>query len=147
MRVHPVFNTVEFRICDVPMTVQETITIAAFFQAICAKIYSLRRQNINFINYQRALINENKWRSSRYGIEGKLIDFGKEKEVPMKDLFDELLDFVDSVADELGSRTHLEKVKDIFTNGTGADQQLRVFKETGSLIEVVKYIETSFLKV
>jgi glutamate---cysteine ligase / carboxylate-amine ligase len=55
--------------------------------------------------------------------------------------------FVDSVADELGSRSHLNKVKDIFTNGTGADQQLRVFKETGSLIEVVKYIETSFLKV
>jgi carboxylate-amine ligase len=147
LRVHPVFNTVEFRICDVPMTIQETITIAAFFQAICAKIYSLRRQNINFINYQRALINENKWRASRYGIEGKLIDFGKEKEVPIQDLILELLDFVDSVVDELGSRKHLEKVKDIFTSGTGADQQLKVFNETGSLIEVVKYIETSFLKV
>ena len=111
------------------------------------KIYSLRRQNINFINYQRSLINENKWRASRYGIEGKLIDFGKEKEVPIQDLILELLDFVDSVVDELGSRKHLEKVKDIFTKGTGADQQLKVFHETGSLIEVVKYIETSFLKV
>jgi len=93
------------------------------------------------------VINENKWRASRYGIEGKLIDFGKEKEVPIQDLILELLDFVDSVVDELGSRKHLEKVKDIFTNGTGADQQLKVFNETGSLIEVVKYIETSFLKV
>ena len=147
LRVHPVFNTIEFRICDVPMTVQETITITALFQAICAKIYSLRRQNINFINYQRALINENKWRASRYGIDGKLIDFGKEKEIPTKDLINELLDFVDGVVDELGSRKHIEKVHQIFETGTGADRQLRVFNETGSLIEVVKYIEQSFLAV
>jgi carboxylate-amine ligase len=59
LRVHPIYNTIEFRICDIPMTIQETITITAIFQAICAKIYTLRRQNINFINYQRALINEN----------------------------------------------------------------------------------------
>ena len=145
LRVHPVFNTIEFRICDVPMTIQETITITALFQAICAKIYSLRRQNINFINYQRALINENKWRASRYGIEGKLIDFGKEKEVPVKELIDELLEFVDGVLDELGSRHEVEKVHDIFKTGTGADRQLNVFKNTGSLIEVVKNIEDSFL--
>lgn len=145
LRVHPVFNTIEFRICDVPMTIQETITITAMFQAICAKIYSLRRQNINFINYQRALINENKWRASRYGIDGKLIDFGKEKEVDTKELIIELLEFVDGVVDELGSRAHIQKVHDIFKNGTGADRQLQVFKDTGSLVEVVKYIEQSFL--
>jgi carboxylate-amine ligase len=145
LRVHPIYNTIEFRICDVAMTMQETITIAAIFQAICAKIYSLRRQNINFINYQRALINENKWRASRYGIEGKLIDFGKEKEIPTQDLIIELLEFIDGVIDELGSRHHVDKVHDIFKNGTGADRQLAIFKETGSLIDVVKYIEQSFL--
>jgi len=146
LRVHPVYNTIEFRICDVPMTVQETATIAALFQALCAKIYTLRRQNINFINYQRALINENKWRASRYGIDGLLIDFGKEKEVPVKELIDELLEFVDGVVDDLGSRKHIEKVQEILTNGTGADRQLKVFKETGNLVEVVKYIEESILK-
>lgn len=147
LRVHPVYNTIEFRICDIPMTIQETITIAALFQAICAKIYSLRRQNINFINYQRALINENKWRASRYGIDGLLIDFGKEKEVHVKELINELLEFVDGVVDELGSRHHIEKVQNIFNTGTGADRQLATYKETGSLIEVVKLIESSFLVV
>ncbi len=78
LRVHPFFNTVEFRICDVPMTVSETIAIAGLFQAVCAKIYKLHSQNLNFIQYSRALINENKWRASRYGIDGRLIDFGKE---------------------------------------------------------------------
>ncbi len=147
LRVHPVYNTIEFRICDIPMTIQETITIAALFQAICAKIYSLRRQNINFINYQRALINENKWRASRYGIDGLLIDFGKEKEVHVKELINELLEFVDGVVDELRSRHHIEKVQNIFNTGTGADRQLATYKETGSLIEVVKLIESSFLVV
>jgi carboxylate-amine ligase len=146
LRVHPTYNTIEFRICDIPMTIQETITITAIFQAICAKIYTLRRQNINFINYQRALINENKWRASRYGIDGKLIDFGKEKEIPTKELIIELLEFVDDVVDDLGSRHHIEKVHQIFATGTGADRQLKIFKETGSLVEVVKYIEQSFLK-
>src|SRR5580698_1070485 len=97
LRVHPFFNTVEFRICDVPMTVDETICIAALFQSICAKIYKLRSRNMNYIQYSRALINENKWRASRYGIDGHLIDFGKEEEVNTRVLIYELLDFVDDV--------------------------------------------------
>ncbi|MEO9209616.1 MAG: carboxylate-amine ligase, partial [Ginsengibacter sp.] len=92
LRVHPFFNTVEFRICDVTLTAQETITIAALFQGICAKIYKLRTQNLNFMIYPRMLINENKWRAGRYGIEGSMIDFGKETEVNTRVLIYELLD-------------------------------------------------------
>ncbi len=82
----------------------ETIAIAALFQALCAKLYKLRMQNLNFIIYQRALVNENKWRAGRYGIEGSLIDFGKESEVNTRLLIYELMDFVDDVVDDLGSR-------------------------------------------
>jgi carboxylate-amine ligase len=146
LRVHPFFNTVEFRICDVPMNIMETMTIAALFQAICAKIYKLRNQNLNFMIYQRSLINENKWRASRYGIDGKLIDFGKETEVDTKALIYELLDFVDDVVDELGSRHVVEYVSKIFEVGTGADRQLKVYKETGSLVSVVDYIHDQFLR-
>ena len=147
LRVHPFFNTVEFRICDVPMTINETITIAALFQAICAKIYKLRGQNLNFMIYQRSLINENKWRAGRYGIDGTLIDFGKETEVNTRSLIYELLDFVDDVVDELGSRHIISYVSKIFEQGTGADRQLAVFKETGSLVSVVDYIHDQFLVV
>jgi carboxylate-amine ligase len=147
LRVHPFFNTVEFRICDVPLTINETMAIAALFQAICAKIYKLRSQNLNFIVYQRSLINENKWRASRYGIEGKLIDFGKETEVDTKLLIYELLDFVDDVVDQLGSRHIIQNITKIFETGTGADRQLAVFKETGSLISVVDYIHDQFLQM
>ncbi|WP_346319491.1 carboxylate-amine ligase [Chitinophaga sp. YIM B06452] len=147
LRVHPFFNTVEFRICDVPLTLQETITLAALFQAICVKIYKLRTQNLNFIIYNRALVNENKWRASRYGIDGNLIDFGKEMEVNTRALIYELLDFVDDVLDDLGTRSVVtDGVNRILAEGTGADKQLKVFEETGGdLVKVVDYIQSQFL--
>jgi len=147
LRVHPFFNTVEFRICDVPMTINETIAIAALFQAICAKLYKLRSQNMNFIMYQRALINENKWRAGRYGLDGNLIDFGKETEVPTKQLILELLDFVDDVVDELGSRHVINNIEKLMVKGTGADRQLKVYAETNNLVNVVDYINSQFLSI
>ena len=145
LRVHPFFNTVEFRICDIPMTVDETITIASLFQAICARIYMLRSKNLNFIQYSRALLNENKWRASRYGVDGYLIDFGKEEEVNTRALIYELLDFIDPVLDHLGSRHRVAFVHHMLEKGTGADRQLAVFEETKSLASVAEYIQSQFL--
>src|SRR4051794_39669022 len=145
LRVHPFFNTVEFRICDVPMTINETIAIAALFQAICAKLYLLRSKNLNFIMYSRLLINENKWRAGRYGIDGTMIDFGKESEVNTRVLIYELLDFVDDVLDDLGSRPAIAFVHKILENGTGADRQLATFKETDNLVAVADYVHSQFL--
>ena len=146
LRVHPFFNTVEFRICDIPMTANETITIAALFQAICARIYMLRSKNLNFIQYSRALLNENKWRASRYGVDGNLIDFGKEEEVNTRTLIQELLDFLDPVLDQLGSRHRVEQVQQILEQGTGADRQLKIHEETNDLKSVAQYINQQFLQ-
>ena len=146
VRPHPFFETIEFRVCDVPMRLDETVTLAALFQAICVKLYRLRQQNLGFRRYRRALILENKWRASRYGIDGNLIDFGKQIEVPFRDLVAEMLEFVDDVVDELGSRADVEAVHWILENGTGADRQLRVYDAAGGdLKKVVDYIceETS----
>ena len=140
VRVHPIFDTIEFRICDVPLLIEETMAITALFQALVVKLYKLRLQNMSFIMYTRALINENKWRASRYGLDGKLIDFGKQAQVDTRALIHELLDFVDDVVDELGSRQAINDVKKILENGTGADRQLKVFEQTGSLNQVVDYI-------
>jgi len=145
IRVHPFFETIEFRICDCPLLIDETMAFVALFQALCAKLYKLRLQNMEFISYSRTLINENKWRAARYGIDGKLIDFGKEIEVDCRSLTLELLDFVDDVVDELGCRNDLDYIHQILANGTGADRQLAVFKETGSLESVVDFITSQTL--
>ena len=127
------------------MTVQETITLAALFQGICAKLYKLRMKNLNFIIYPRMLINENKWRASRYGVEGSMIDFGKESEVNTRVLILELLDFIDDVTGPLGIRNTVNYVHKILEEGTGADRQLKVFNETQSLEAVMDYIKGQFL--
>ena len=140
IRVHPFFNTIEFRMCDVPMRTDETICLAAIMQALVAKIHKLHSQNLSFRPYRRMLINENKWRAARYGIHSKLIDFGKQEEIEYKILIHELLEFIDDVVDELGSRKEIEYIHQILEMGTGADRQLAVFEETGCLNAVVDYI-------
>ncbi len=140
VRVHPFFDTIEFRICDVPMRTEETIAIAALLQALVVKLYRLRLKNMSFIMYTRSLINENKWRASRYGLDGSLIDFGKQKEVETRALIEELLEFVDDVLDDLGSRSAISYIRTILEMGTGADRQLEIFQKTRSLHQVVDYI-------
>lgn len=146
LRLHPFFPTIEFRICDVPMRVDETICLAAIMQALVAKLYKLRQQNLSFRTYRKNLINENKWRAGRYGIHAKLIDFGKECEVPLPELINELLEFIDDTVVELGSRKEVDYVHQILKNGTGADRQLEVFERTNDLKAVVDYMiqETKF---
>ena len=140
IRPHPFFNTLEFRVCDIPMRLEETIALAALIQATIAKLYKLYSANQGFRLYRRSLLMENKWRAARYGIDGKLIDFGKQKEVPERELIEEYLEFVDDVLDELGSRKDVEYVREIMKNGTGADRQLQVFRETNDMKAVVDYI-------
>ena len=140
IRPHPTFGTLEFRICDVPTAPRATIAIAALAQAVIVKLYNLRVRNLGFRLYHRRLIEENKWRAARYGIDGKLIDFGRGAEVPMRDLAIELLEFVDDVVDDLGSRREVEYVKTILSDGTSADRQLRVYERTGDLRQVVQSV-------
>lgn len=140
LRVHPFYPTIEFRICDMPMTIDETVCLAAIMQSLVAKIYKMHRQNISFRSYRRLLLTENKWRASKDGVDAMLIDFGKEKEVPFKILLEELLGFIDDVVDELGCRKEVEYAREIMKNGTGADRQLAVYKKTKSLKKVVDYM-------
>jgi glutamate---cysteine ligase / carboxylate-amine ligase len=140
IRPHPHFPTLEFRICDIPMRYEETIAIAALCQAIVAKLYRLHEQNLSFRHYSRSLIMENKWRAARYGLDGKMIDFGKQTEVPVRALIGEILDFVGDVVEELDSREEISYIRQILEMGGGADRQLRVFNQTGDLIKVVDYM-------
>jgi carboxylate-amine ligase len=127
----------EFRICDCTTKIDEVIAIVALIQAVVAKLIKLRRTNRTWRIYRRGLIEENKWRAIKDGIDGKLIDFGMEKEVPLRFLIEELLSIVDDVVDELGSRQEIEYIRTIIKEGTSADRQLRKFQETGNLQAVV----------
>jgi glutamate---cysteine ligase / carboxylate-amine ligase len=137
-RPHHAYPTLEFRVCDVCTRVEEAVCLAAILQAIVAKIWKLRRDNLTFRVYPSAMVEENKWRAVRFGLDGKLIDFGKQQEHPARELIAEMLQwFVDDVVDELGSRREVEYAFEIMRGGTSADRQLAVFDRTGDLKSVV----------
>jgi carboxylate-amine ligase len=140
VRPHPIFGTLEFRICDVTPRIEDAIAIAALSQAIVVKLHRLYTKNMGYRMYPRALVEENKWRAARWGVEGNLIDFGKQSEVPMRELGEELLDFVDDVVDDLGSRASLAPIERILREGTSAERQLQKYAETGDLKAVVGQI-------
>jgi carboxylate-amine ligase len=140
VRPHPTFGTLEFRVCDVPTRPEAAVMLGALTQAIVVKLYRLYQRNLGFRLYRRALIEENKWRAARWGLDGKLIDFGKRAEVPMRQLALELLEFVDDVLDELESREAVQYVHTVLREGTSADRQLAVYRETGDFKAVVQYV-------
>jgi len=140
IRPHWQYPTLEFRCCDVPMRIDETICIAALCQALVAKLYLLHERNLSFRLHRRSLIMENKWRAARWGVSGNLIDLGKMAEKPTAVIMEELLDFVDEVVDELGTRKELEYMRRICQEGTGADRQLQTYAETGDMKAVVDRI-------
>jgi carboxylate-amine ligase len=140
IRPHWRFPTIEFRCFDVPTRADETIALAALCQALVAKLHWLHKRNLSFRLHKLPLIMENKWRAARWGIHGKLIDLGKKREVATPILIGEILDFVDDVVDDLGSRHEIEYIREILATGTGADRQLKVWQETGDLRAVVNNI-------
>jgi glutamate---cysteine ligase / carboxylate-amine ligase len=140
VRPHPTYGTLEFRMFDTATRVEEAVAIAALTQAIVVKLHRLYTRNQSWRIYRRALIEENKWRAARYGIEGKLIDFGREAEVPMRELMLELMELIDDVVDELGSRSAVEYIHTILNEGTSAERQLRVYQQTGDLKDVVRHL-------
>jgi glutamate---cysteine ligase / carboxylate-amine ligase len=137
------YPTLEFRVCDVCTRVDEAVCIGALFQAIVAKLWKLRRDNLTFRVYPASLIDENKWRAVRYGLDGNLIDFGKSQELPARDLIREMIEwFLGDVLDELGTRKEVEYAFRILAEGTSADRQIAVYKATGDLRSVVDLLIT-----
>ncbi len=132
------YPTLEFRVCDVCTRVDEAVCIAAILQALVFKLWKMRRDNFTFRVYSSELIDENKWRAVRYGLEGKLIDFGKNLELPAGVLIRELIQwFLDDVLDELGSRKEVEYAFRILEEGSSADRQIAVYDRTGGNLQAV----------
>lgn len=138
VRPHPFYGTVEFRVCDMPATLDDTLALAALCQALVAKLVWLNRHGEGSPVISRAFIEENKWRAMRYGLDAEVIDFVGQRRLSMREAIRELLDFIDDVVDDLGSRHEINYLHALLNDpvGTGADRQIAVFRESGG--DVVK---------
>jgi carboxylate-amine ligase len=122
----------EIRVCDSLPDIDDALAVAALIQATVAWMVDLRHRNMSFRLYDRTLIAENKWRAVRYGLQGKLLDFGIEQEVPIRDLLHELLERVEPVLDRLNCRTEVEHVHTIMARGASSEQQRHVWRQSGA---------------
>jgi carboxylate-amine ligase len=120
--------------------VEEALCIVALVQAISAKLVRLRLAHRTWPVHRKHMLDENKWRAVRYGIEGKLIDIDRAREVSVWELIERLLAWLDDVVDDLGSRREIEYVHTILSKGTSADRQRAVYRQTGDFRAVVEHV-------
>jgi carboxylate-amine ligase len=142
IRPHPFFNTIEFRVCDMPATIEDSIALAALCQALVAKLSWFYTRNMQMKVFPSHYIEENKWRAARYGLDAQIIDFGKNRQFSMRESISELLDFVDDVLDDLNSRREIHYLRALLEDprGTGADRQLAIYRETNDANAVTDYL-------
>ena len=123
------FPTLEMRVIEVCPLIDDALCIAALYLCICRMLYRLRRSNQRWRSYPAFLINENRWRAQRYGVEQGLVDFGKGEIVPLGELIDELLDLVREDAEFFGCVADVERARLIVSEGTSADRQVRTYRD------------------
>ncbi|GHO95655.1 putative glutamate--cysteine ligase 2 [Reticulibacter mediterranei] len=140
VRPHAFFQTIEFRIFDMPGTIDDTLGIAALCQALVAKLVQLNTQGKGKPAFSRDYIEENKWRAMRYGLDAEVLDFEGHRRLSMRDALRELLDLVDDVVDELGSRRDINYIRRLLDDpcGTGADRQIARYRESGGDMQQVQ---------
>ncbi len=129
VRLSARFPTIEMRITDVCPLLDDAVAIAALFLCIVRMLYRLRRGNQRWRVYAPMLINENRWRAQRYGFDEGLMDFGKGKLVPCRDLLEELLELVGEDAQALDCVKEVGHCREIIKRGSGAHRQLAVFTQ------------------
>ncbi len=140
IRPHSEYPTLEFRMCDCSTSLRDAVSIAALIQALVAKVITLRKSNQQWRNYRGSLIHENKWRSAQKGVKANLIDLGHEKEAPFGDLISEMLEFIDDVVDDLGTRDYIDNILIISNKGSSADKQIKIYNEREKIEDVVDFL-------
>ncbi len=121
------FPTLEMRIPDLCTRVEDAVCIAALYRCWLRLLYRLRRSNQRWRRYPRLLIEENRWRAHRFGMDEGLIDFGRGEVVPYPDLIDEIIEFIREDAEHFGCVDEVEHARTIVTRGTSAHWQLDTF--------------------
>ncbi len=148
IRPNPYYNTLEFRVCDMPATLEDTLMLAAICQALVAKIDWLHRRGRDLPILPREYIEENKLLAARAGLDAQYVDFVHVRRLAMRNALCSLLEFVDEVSADLGSQPLLRHLHALLASGTyqsGADRQIALYQETGDMQEVVESLRAQTL--
>ena len=123
------FPTLEMRITDICTRLDDGIAIAALFRCLLRMLWRLKRNNQRWRIYARMLVNENRWRAQRYGIDEGLVDFGKREIVPYAHLLEEIIELTAEDAAHFGCAAEIAHARSILERGTSAHAQRRIYEE------------------
>jgi glutamate---cysteine ligase / carboxylate-amine ligase len=140
LRPHPKLGTIEIRIPDAQTRLESVAGIVALVQSLVATLADDFERGERPPVQPVTLINENKWRAARDGLNGKLIDLERDEERPAHEAVRALVERADAAAARLGCREELSEVERLVERGTGADEQRQVYEETSSLLAVAQWL-------
>ena len=123
------YPTLEMRVADICTRLEDGICLAALYRCWLRLLYRLRINNQRWREYANMLVEENRWRAQRYGIDKGLIDFGKGCIVPYPELLEEFLALIREDAEYFGCVEEVEHARTIVERGTSAHRQLKTYYE------------------
>ena len=123
------FPTLEMRITDVCTRLDDAVTVAALFRCLLRMLWRLRLRNVVWRPYKNLLIEENRWRAQRYGLDDGLVDFGRGTIVPYADLMEELIELTRDDAEHFDCVAEVAHARDIIRRGTSAHRQVAIYRE------------------
>ncbi len=123
------YPTLEMRMTDVCSRIEDSLTVAAFYQCIMSMLFRLRQLNQRWRTYPLLCVQENRWRAQRYGATDTMIDFGIGEQVPFADLIDEIIELTRIDAEKLDCVDEIANAKRIVERGTSAQRQIEVYDQ------------------
>lgn len=141
VRLSERFPTVEFRVTDVCMTMDEAVMVAGLTRALARTCYEQASKGEPFPAARHEIIRAAHWRAARYGLDTELIDVGEQRAVPARLLVEKFLAFVRPSLEEYGDWDEVSSiVRETMQRGIGATRQREAYKRAGRLEDVVDLI-------
>ena len=141
MRPSARFPTLEFRVTDVCLTVDDAVMVAGLVRGLARACHDRYQAGEPVPDVRRELLRAATWRAARHGVEADLVDVIGRRAVPARKLVDSLLDFVRPALSEFGDWDEVSGlVERVFAEGTGATRQRRAFERSGRLEDVVEFV-------
>jgi glutamate---cysteine ligase / carboxylate-amine ligase len=140
LRPHPRLGTIEVRVCDAQTRIESVAAVVALTQSLVATLADMFERGERLPVEQVTLVAENKWRAARDGLGAELVDLSTDTERPAREAIRALVERCEPKARELGGARELAEVERVLARGSGADEQLRIHRETDSLLAVAQWI-------
>jgi carboxylate-amine ligase len=131
VRPHLMFPTVEIRICDAQPDLAEARSLAALIYSLTARIARAIDDGEPLPSWPHRLLEENLWRAIRHGLSGELIDFERGESIPARARIEQLVEWVQPVADELGAAPWLA-----IPERNAAERQIARHEEGATIEEI-----------